>query len=457
MGINKYKIKKENCITNETQITIGGSMLKKATYLFALIVMTASISIAQWKYEGPWPNDLRKGGTHGIEVTPDGKIWQASYYKSNFIKAKGDTIKNGSPIFVFHPDGSKVDTIGIVNTNGVLDTLGKGGGTSGCRGLGQDGDGNIYFISTGKIIKIDYKTYQGLARNTTVGTDVGSSPAGPAVSTDGTVFVGPVVGNGSANARIVMYDKNLTLLGTAVTGPPAIARTMKVSKDGNTIYWTPFTGTHGIFVYKRPDEFGTFTLADSLLKGMSVESAAWNPATGLFWVSNDKRGTEKKYTHLTWYGVNVTTKQLVDSFTLASPIVPAAADELPRGICFSKDGKTAYVGLFGTAFARLFKFTKTGSGIEKLDEIPTGYDLSQNYPNPFNPTTNIKFSIPEQGFVSLKVYNTLGQEVATLVNEVKSSGSYQVDFNASNLSSGIYIYKLNTGKVSLSKKMLLVK
>ena len=54
-------------------------MLKKATYLFALIVMTASISLAQWKYEGPWPNDLRKGGTHGIEVTPDGKIWQSSY------------------------------------------------------------------------------------------------------------------------------------------------------------------------------------------------------------------------------------------------------------------------------------------------------------------------------------------------------------------------------------------
>ena len=65
---------------------------------------------------------------------------------------------------------------------------------------------------------------------------------------------------------------------------------------------------------------------------------------------------------------------------------------------------------------------------KQLDELPVGYELSQNYPNPFNPTTNIKFSIHEK-FVSLKIYNTLGQEVATLLNEFKSAGTYQVDFN----------------------------
>ncbi|MBI3124102.1 MAG: T9SS type A sorting domain-containing protein [Ignavibacteriales bacterium] len=253
-----------------------------------------------------------------------------------------------------------------------------------------------------------------------------------------------------------MFDKNLGYLGTAVNALPGIVRTFEVSKDGNSIYWTMFTASQGIFVYNRPDEFGTFTLKDSLLQGMSIESAAWNPATGHLWVSNDARGLNKKYSNFTWYGVDLATKQLVDSLKLPK-LIPANSDSLSRAIAFSADGKTAYVALFGVVYDRIYKFTKTGSGIEKLDEIPTGYDLSQNYPNPFNPTTNIKFSIPEQGFVSLKVYNTLGQEVATLVNEVKSSGSYQVDFNASNLSSGIYIYKLNTGKVSLSKKMLLVK
>ena len=79
-------------------------MLKKATYLFVLLIATASLSIAQWKYEGPWPNDQRKGGTHGIEVTPDGKIWQASYYKSTWITPDGKKLTNVSPILVFSPD-----------------------------------------------------------------------------------------------------------------------------------------------------------------------------------------------------------------------------------------------------------------------------------------------------------------------------------------------------------------
>ena len=89
--------------------------------------------------------------------------------------------------------------------------------------------------------------------------------------------------------------------------------------------------------------------------------------------------------------------------------------------------------------------------------IPTEFALSQNYPNPFNPTTNIKFDIPEQGFVSLKVYDVVGKEIATLVNNVKSAGSYSVDFNGSNLSSGVYFYRLEAGSFTAVKRMILVK
>ena len=89
--------------------------------------------------------------------------------------------------------------------------------------------------------------------------------------------------------------------------------------------------------------------------------------------------------------------------------------------------------------------------------IPNRYDLSQNYPNPFNPTTNIQFAIPKAGFVTMKVYNLLGQEVATLVNEQKNAGSYQVDFNAANLTSGVYFYSIKAGNYSVTKKMLLLK
>ncbi len=85
------------------------------------------------------------------------------------------------------------------------------------------------------------------------------------------------------------------------------------------------------------------------------------------------------------------------------------------------------------------------------------YALFDNYPNPFNPTTQINYQMPKNGFVSLVVYNTLGQKVATLVNEMQESGVYKVNFNAENLPSGIYVYKIQAGEFSEVKKMLLLK
>ena len=89
--------------------------------------------------------------------------------------------------------------------------------------------------------------------------------------------------------------------------------------------------------------------------------------------------------------------------------------------------------------------------------LPQSFYLFQNYPNPFNPTTTIKYEIPKSGFVSLKVFDILGNEVASLVNGEKSAGNYQVHLNASTLSSGIYLYRLQTGGYSMIKKMMLIK
>src|SRR4030095_12076862 len=99
--------------------------------------------------------------------------------------------------------------------------------------------------------------------------------------------------------------------------------------------------------------------------------------------------------------------------------------------------------------------TLTG-GIQTI-EIPNYYSLSQNYPNPFNPVTNIKYTIPKTGIVKLKVFDVLGKEVRTLVNELKSPGVYNVDFDASNLASGIYFYRIEAGDFTAVKKMMLVK
>lgn len=89
--------------------------------------------------------------------------------------------------------------------------------------------------------------------------------------------------------------------------------------------------------------------------------------------------------------------------------------------------------------------------------IPKVFSLGQNYPNPFNPTTNITYQLATAGRVTLKVYNILGQEVATLVNGEKSAGRYKVEFNGNNLSSGIYLYKLSAGNFTNVKKMILLK
>ena len=88
---------------------------------------------------------------------------------------------------------------------------------------------------------------------------------------------------------------------------------------------------------------------------------------------------------------------------------------------------------------------------------PVEYSLEQNYPNPFNPTTQINYSIRETGLVQLKIYDILGKEVATLVNENKEAGNYSIDFNASELPSGVYIYQLTTPGFTQARKMILAK
>ena len=92
------------------------------------------------------------------------------------------------------------------------------------------------------------------------------------------------------------------------------------------------------------------------------------------------------------------------------------------------------------------------SGIEDLAGItPENFDLSQNYPNPFNPSTTIRYALPTESKVAISIFNLLGEEVATLVNDVQSSGYHEVVFNASELSSGVYLYRINAVSSTGSK------
>jgi len=113
-----------------------------------------------------------------------------------------------------------------------------------------------------------------------------------------------------------------------------------------------------------------------------------------------------------------------------------------------------------TGVTNTYKYDGTDIPLSvRLDDqgIPTEYAISQNYPNPFNPSTKIAYSLPVSGFASLKVYDVVGREVAVLVNGYQQSGRYNIQFNAQNLSSGMYFYQLKSGNFVQTMKMLLVK
>ena len=102
-----------------------------------------------------------------------------------------------------------------------------------------------------------------------------------------------------------------------------------------------------------------------------------------------------------------------------------------------------------------FEYSKTTE--VTVNNLPSTFEMDQNYPNPFNPSTTIKFSVPKESFVNIAVYNMLGQKVATVVNGTMKEGSYEQTFNASNLSSGNYVYVMTAGDSKIVKKMVLVK
>jgi hypothetical protein len=108
----------------------------------------------------------------------------------------------------------------------------------------------------------------------------------------------------------------------------------------------------------------------------------------------------------------------------------------------------------GSVFASL---QTTTSADLKFDELPQQYFLNQNYPNPFNPITTISYSLPKRSLVQIKIFDILGKEIATLVNEQKSTGTYSVQFNGSALASGIYFYKMQAGSFTETKKLILLK
>ena len=143
--------------------------------------------------------------------------------------------------------------------------------------------------------------------------------------------------------------------------------------------------------------------------------------------------------------VNSTSGYTINWVTESGNQFSVQADSVASGNVMVHGAVFTYVG------------TTPATLVKASTMLPSGFTLNQNYPNPFNPSTQIQFSVPEAGFVTLKVYDMLGREVATLVNQELTPSSYSINWNAANVASGVYLYKLDAGNYSVTKKMVLMK
>jgi photosystem II stability/assembly factor-like uncharacterized protein len=217
------------------------------------------------------------------------------------------------------------------------------------------------------------------------------------------------------------------------TGIPSDAYCLNIRVSPNGLI---FVGTSNYGVYRSTDSGLSWNTVNNGLNSLDVRSISINSQGKIF------AGTSN--------GVFVTIEDGDNWSPRNSGLIDVSILSL---LCDSSD--YLYVATMSTGVYR--STLPTTSMEEDGIALIRTYKLNQNYPNPFNPATTITYQIPQTGFVSLKVYDILGREVATLVNEEKLAGSYEVQFEGSGLTSGIYFYQLKAGEYSETKKMSLLR
>ncbi len=411
-------------------------------------------------------------GIHGVQVDPDGNVWVCLFGNSGdtLFTTGGDTVYI-RPIWVLDPTTGEHVSFSPIRflefADGTIDTLTKSG-----RGIEIDNDGNMLYVATNDLYRIDYKT--GKAMNKwhhpldKSCTEAVQSPA------DGNIYITGVVPNGSP---MYMLDSDFNLIGNAIDSVKYILRSIEVTGNGTDIYtgstWKGFGVPHfhsdapGLTPFAIVDTLGnwfnvpgkTESGADTVYERINLwaSSVDFSPDS-LLWAGALKDAFAKGHgTGSQWYGFDIHTGEIVESVGIPLGDSSQGGVLSPRGAAWSNDGTKMYLADFDYSTITVWNYNPPVSVEEVPGNVPTSFTLEQNYPNPFNPTTTISFTLPESGFVTLKVYNMLGQEVATLVNEVKAAGNYKATLNAKDLSSGTYIYSLKSGDTQITKKMTLLK
>ncbi|MBK7632265.1 MAG: T9SS type A sorting domain-containing protein [Ignavibacteriales bacterium] len=250
--------------------------------------------------------------------------------------------------------------------------------------------------------------------------------------------------------------------GTVVGRSGTILRTT----NGGEVWTTQLSGTTNdlLDVHFIDANIGTAVGDSGIILHTTNGGALWTPQiSGTTWLlnavyfANNYSGTavgsyrESDGTSSP-YGIILHTNNGGDTWAAQSSGIP----EPLLSISFIDEYNGWVVGKNGT----ILHTTNGGATFveeEKIDEIPTTYSLSNNFPNPFNPSTQIKYSIPQSFQVVIKVFDVLGNEIEALVNEEKPAGTYELNWNAANLPSGVYFYRIQTSSFTQTRKMILLK
>lgn len=454
-------------------------MTKALRILIAILFVPAVASAQQWTYEGVFPDStLLVNTAHGIAVDGDDKVWVGPYNSSVLTPAgEGTLAVRRNIVRVFNADGSETAFSPIV---GAMDgdSLRRFGPIT---GLSTDNEGNIWVSSHG--FRVNSATENGGTWNQSRTWIYKFSPAGAllqnrevtfmrtetashapnrvAVTADGDIAVSFVF---PASPIVLYAGSDLAPLGTVTNDKIGFSRTFEISADGNTIYNPSFDKFYITQYTSDGGVFGTYTLStDTTLAEGMAPGAVHRYTVGenpILYVAAAGGGNDPvaraPWNNTRVYGLSVASGNAVDS--LAWDYGTRTAFAIPRSMAISSDGLTMYLGTFSTGTPAVQKFTRaTAASVERDDVRADGFALSQNYPNPFNPSTSISFVLPEAGVATLKVYDMLGREVATLANGVFAQGEHSVRFDAGNLSSGVYLYELRSGNTRITNKMTLMK
>ena len=444
--------------------------MKRVVLLTGILILAFTCFVNAQPFQWTYVSDFVEQNTpHGVVVDGNGNIWvQSNALKDTIIAAPDTFIVCG--LHVYDPSGTQIALYWHGNIPGVgADTFNYSG-----RGISKDNNGNI-LVACGNLFRVNYTNGDFMNRFDQWPWAGVQALTEAACDDNGYIYIARVV---PPQDPIVILDTDFNLYNYALDSTDVISRSLVVSADGKDLFHGGIYPAAGAIHYHS--DFGpdaTYSTVDTLwgpdpTRELWGQCLDWGPL-GNVWIGSywDVTATPA---YQGWYavdpnangvfqdsiGVNLGIAYPDSAPTGAAP--PGGAYWSPRGVAFWEETNgswTAYTADFDAGVVK--KWTNPGlTGIIVVDNgeaLISEFELRQNYPNPFNPTTSIPFKLRNAADVKLVIYNVNGQVVKTLVNYRLQAGSYEYEFNASDMASGNYFYRITVDGQTLTKRMMLLK